>query len=81
VLKIRLSFLSRFLFSVMVPLNLKHPDCFSSCASHFSIQYFDRMFNIRYVWLDFDGLEIDDLGRDFDSFLKLRYMEDIMNGC
>jgi hypothetical protein len=39
------------------------------------------MFNIRYVWLDFDGLEIDDLGRDFDSFLKLRYMEDIMNGC
>jgi hypothetical protein len=26
-------------------------------------------------------LEIDDLGRDFDAFLKLRYMEDIMNGC
>jgi hypothetical protein len=26
-------------------------------------------------------LKIDDLGRDFDAFPKLTYMEDIMNGC
>jgi hypothetical protein len=47
VLKIRFSFPSYFFFSVMVPLDLKHPDCFSSCASLFGIQYSDRMFGIR----------------------------------
>jgi hypothetical protein len=35
----------------------------------------------RSDWLDFDGLGIDDLGRNFDAFPKLRHMEDVMDGC
>jgi hypothetical protein len=38
------------------------------------------MFYIGYIRLDFDGLGIDDLGRNFDTFPKLRYMEDVMDG-
>jgi glutaredoxin-related protein len=39
------------------------------------------MFYIGQVRFDFDGLGIDDFGRNFDAFLKLRHMEDVMNGC
>jgi hypothetical protein len=38
------------------------------------------MLCISQIWFDFDGLGIDDLGRNFNAFLKLRHMEDVMNG-
>jgi hypothetical protein len=38
------------------------------------------MFCIGQIRFDFDGLGIDDLGRKFDAFPKLRHMEDVMDG-
>jgi hypothetical protein len=39
------------------------------------------MFCISQIRFDFDGLGIDDLGRNFNTLPKLGYMEDVMNSC
>jgi hypothetical protein len=38
------------------------------------------MFCIGQIRFDFDGLGIEDVSRNFDAFLKLRPVEDVMNG-
>jgi hypothetical protein len=38
------------------------------------------MFCIGQIRFDFDGLGIDDLGRNFNKLPKLGYMEDVMDG-
>jgi hypothetical protein len=40
---------------VMVPLNFKHLDSLSSCASFLGIQYSDGMLSIRQIGFNFDG--------------------------
>jgi hypothetical protein len=79
-LKIRFGLPDRFFFSVMIPLNLVHSDGFSSSASFFSVYHFKGMFCIGQVWVDFDDLGIDDLGRNLNTLPELEYMEDIMDG-
>jgi hypothetical protein len=38
------------------------------------------MFCIGQIRFDFDGLGIDDLGRNLEAFPKLRHMEDVLDG-
>jgi hypothetical protein len=38
------------------------------------------MFCIGQIRFDFDGLGIDDLGRNLNTLPKLGYMEDVMDG-
>jgi hypothetical protein len=38
------------------------------------------MFCIGQIRFDFDDLGIDDLGRNLETFSKLRHMEDVMDG-
>jgi hypothetical protein len=38
------------------------------------------MFRIGQIRFDFDGLGIDDLGRNLNTLPKLGYMEDVMDG-
>jgi hypothetical protein len=66
---------------MMIPLDFKHFDRCSSSTSFLGIQDFDWKFLIRKIWLDVDTLYINDFGRNTNTFLELRYMEDVMNGC
>jgi hypothetical protein len=79
-LKIRFGFPGRFFFSVMIPLNLEHPNSFSPSASFFGVQHFEWMFCIGQIRFDFDGLGIDDFGRKLNTLPDLGHMEDIMDG-
>jgi hypothetical protein len=38
------------------------------------------MFRIGQIRFDFDGLGINDLGRNINTLSKLGYMEDVMDG-
>jgi hypothetical protein len=65
---------------MMVPLNLEHPNGFSSSASLFGVSHSKWIFCIGQIRLDFDGLGIDDFSRNFNTLFELGYMEDIMDG-
>jgi hypothetical protein len=79
-LKLRFGFPCCFFFRMMVPLNLVHSDGFSTSASFFSVQHSKWMFCIGQFRFNFDGLGINDLGRNLEAFPKLGHMKDIMDG-
>ena len=78
-IEVAFSFPCGFFFSMMIPLNFLHFKNFLSSASFFLIKNFERIFNIREVRFHQDFLLFNDLGRNSDIFLELRYVKHIVD--
>jgi hypothetical protein len=74
-----LAFPCCFFFSVVGPLYLEELDGFTPCDMILLIQDFDWVLEVRHVSLERCHFRQHDVHGCVQSFLQLRYVEDVVN--